>query len=65
MLGRSSPCKIFTGAFKCRDPSIANAIDGGAEADNAINGALVSALRPPIRSNEVLKSEPLSIIPTQ
>ncbi len=39
---------------------MALAISGGAEADKAIKGALVSALRPPMLLKDVLKSEPLS-----
>lgn len=33
---------------------------GGAEADNAMNGTLTNARRPPSFLNAVLKSEPLS-----
>lgn len=35
------------------------AIAGGAEAERAIKGAVVSALRPPMLLKEVLKLEPL------
>ena len=36
------------GDFKCKDSVLAFIVCGGAEAERAIKGALVSALRPPI-----------------
>ena len=38
---------------------MALATGGGAEGERAIKGALVSALKPPILLNAVLKSDPL------
>jgi hypothetical protein len=48
MLGRSRLCEVCTGALRCRDSSIAVPIEGGAEADRAINGTLATALKPPM-----------------
>lgn len=35
------------------------AMEGGADAESAINGTVVKALRPPMLLNDVLKSAPL------
>lgn len=48
-----------TGDCKCRDSIMDFSTVGGAEADNAMNGASVKALRPPILLKAVLKSDPL------
>lgn len=52
---------MVTGDFRWRDSSISLATSGGADADNAMKGALVSALKPPMVRNDVLKLEPLEI----
>ena len=45
---------MVTGDFRWRDSSISLATSGGADADNAMKGALVSALKPPMVRNDVL-----------
>ena len=50
---------MITGEFKCSDSTICSVTSGGADADSAINGTLVTALNPPMLLNAVLKSEPL------
>ena len=50
---------MWTGDFRCKEFSIDFNTEGGADADRAINGALVNALKPPMLLNEILKSEPL------
>lgn len=61
MFGRSRLCEMLTGHLRCNDSSMALATGGGADADNAIKGTSVSALRPPILLKDVRKSEPLNI----
>ena len=61
MLGRSRPSDMVTGDLRCSDSAIALATSGGADADKAINGTLVNALKPPMLEKEVLNSEPLDM----
>ena len=49
----------ISGDLRSRDSMISASISGGAEADNAMNGADISALNPPIILNDFLKSCPL------
>ena len=49
-----------TGSLKWRELHIAASISGGAEAVNAMKGALVNALSPPSLENDTRKSLPLT-----
>ena len=59
MLGRSSGRLTVTQLVSSKDSFISCSTHGGAEAVNAIKGAVVSALSPPSCLNAVLKCSPL------
>ena len=59
MLGLSRLLLTMTGCFNCRDSLMVSIICSVADADNAINGATVNALKPPIFLKAVRKSLPL------
>ena len=59
IFGRLRECLTTMGSVRERERFISLSISGGAEAVRAINGALVSAHRPPICRNALRNVSPL------